>query len=278
MNESVEKVRATVVSINDTILCERCGAEGERSKNDAHLCADCEDFENRRVAQFKNKANEGWMERAKDAGLDVWVQQPGETQWEYTIWQAYMASYPGKPVAWSELARSLKTSSSVVTRVSKRWDFVVRMQAWIREVERETVKRRREEAKALGDKHMKMADKLTDKLQSAIDYLNPQSMKPNEVVTLAKFVTSLQVETNDRLAGVEESLVESQLEAAGGAGLGHKATASKTKHDDLGDVLGILISAGALGDLTKAGVKETTTTTKEVVLMGDDDKVVDADE
>ena len=242
------------------IKCPKCGQEKPRARKSPHMCVDCEKAENSRITYYF-RHQEGWMEAAKEAGLELWEQQPGETQWEFTVWQAYRDSYPGKRATYMDVARQLGTTYNVVNKIAQRWNFPVRMQNWIKECDKITVAQRRQEILDMNKEHIEMAARLRAKLSSAIDQIEPSMVKPSEIASLAKLATDL--ERKARLDTMEqEELRRSEATEVENPEL----KKSPTKQSDLSEVVGILLKAGALGDITTIGVKETKTTQ---VVVGD---------
>lgn len=112
-----------------------------------------------------------------------------------------------------------------------------------------------------------MATTLRDKLKKAIETIDPVALKPGEIASLAKLATEMERKARiDTIA--QEEARQPLLVDTGNPEL----KKNETKKDDLQEVMSILIKAGALGDLSAVGVRETTT--KEVVLKGRDDNEV----
>lgn len=244
------------------IKCPRCGQTKQRANKSPHMCVDCEKAENTRITYYRQH-QDNWMDTAKEAGLDVWAQQPGETQWEWTIWQAYRDSYPGKRATYGDIARQLNTTYNVVQKVAQRWSFPVRMQAWITECDKITMMQRRQEVLDMNKDHVDMAARLRAKLSAAIDAIDPLSLKPGELSSLAKMATDL--ERKARLDTIsQEEIRRGMLVDTENPDL----KKSPTKTNDLSEVVGILLKAGALGNITTIGVKETKTTQ---VVVGDNE-------
>lgn len=248
----------------ELIQCPKCGQAKPADQRDRHMCVDCARAENNRYSHLR--MNQGdWMAISKDAGIDVWLQQPGETQWEYTVWCAYRDAYPGKKPSYGDVAKQLGTTVGVVRKIAQRWTFQARMQAWIVECDRITMEQRRAEILQMNAEHVSMAQRLRDKISVAIDSVVPETLKPSEISTLMKIATDL--ERKARLDTVEQdekfrgALVDTE-----NPNIKH----SPTKQDDLGEVVKILLNAGALGSVTQIGVRETTTTTREVVAKDGD--------
>lgn len=242
-----------------TIKCPRCGQEKVADARDRHICVDCAKAENSRYAYIRQHQGD-WMEVAKDAGIDVWLQQPGETQWEYTVWCAFRDSYPGKKPSYSSVAEQLGTTRGVVGKIAQRWTFQARMQVWMAECDRITMEQRRAEILHMNAEHISMARRLRDKISTAIDLVDPATLKPSELSSLMRMATDL-----ERKAQLDQEIQE---EKQMGVHVDNpEAKRSPTKQSDLGEVVKILLSAGALGSVTQIGVRETTT--REVVAMDD---------
>ncbi len=247
----------------DTILCPRCGQSKPAHHTDKHLCVDCVKAENNRVTYYRQHQSD-WVENAKANGLDLWLKQPEETQWEYTVWTAYRDSYPGKKPSYADVARQLDTTYSAVIKIAQRWTFQLRMQVWIKQCDDITMLQRRQEILEMNKDHVDMAKKLRGKLSVAIDFIEPATLKPGEIASLAKMASDMERKARvDTIAQEElrkEVLVDSDNPAL-------KKT--PTKQDDLSEVLSILLKSGAMGNLD-IGVRQTVTT--EVVARGGQDE------
>lgn len=238
------------------MICPRCGLEKEPDTRNPHICVDCAKVENSRYS-LQRRGNEGWMDLAAQEGIDVWLRQPNETQWEYTVWQAYRDAYPGKKPTYMGVAEQLNTTYGAVKAIAMRWDFTARLQAWITECDRITMAQRRQEILDMNKEHVDMAARLRAKLSKAIDLLDPTTLEPKDINSL--FKTAAELERKARTDSVDQDalLRELQVDQENPA-----LKKSPTKTDDLGEVVKILMSAGALGDITHIGVRET----REVVL------------
>lgn len=241
------------------VKCAHCGFEKPADSRDRHLCVDCAKAENSRYSYLR--AHQGdWMAAAADADVPVWLQQPGETSWEYTVWVAYRDSYPGKKPSYSDVAQQLGTTINVVKKVAQRWSFQPRMQAWITECDRITLAQRRDEILSMNAAHISMAQRLRDKLSAAIERINPAELKPSDIASLARL--SAELERKARVDTIAQDELRTDL---------LKDTEnpnikkSPTKQSDLSEVVGILLNAGALGNITQIGVRET----KELVVQTD---------
>ena len=255
-NEEVENTELV-----EMIECPKCGQTKPAHSTNRHLCVDCVKAENNRYSHIR-RHNEDWMNVAKECGLDPWAQQPGETQWEYTVWVAYRDSYPGKKPTYSDVAKQLNTTYEAVRKVAQRWSFPVRMQAWMVECDRLTLAQRRQEVLDMNKDHVDMAARLRSKLSEAIDNIDPLALKPGEIVSLAR--TAAEMERKARVDTIAQEEMRRELLTDTENPELKKAP---TKQSDLSEVVGILLKAGALGDITQIGVRQTQTT--EVVVKDD---------
>lgn len=248
----------------ELITCAKCGQQKPADARDKHLCTDCVKAENNRYSYLRMHQGD-WMAEAKDAGIDPWLQQPGETQWEYTVWVAYRDSYPGKKPTISDVAKQLTTTYNVVKKIAQRWSFPMRMQAWMAECDRLTLAQRRQEILDMNATHISMAQKLRQKLDLAIDCIDPASLKASDLNSLMKTMAEL-----ERKARVDEIAVDELrtdlLKDVDNPNL--KKT--QVQQNDLKEVVDILLNAGALGSITQIGVKTTETKTTEVVAIDSD--------
>lgn len=244
----------------EMVLCRQCGQTKEPSRSTPGLCLDCEKAYNARYSYMRRK-NEGWMDVAKASGLELWERQPGETQLEWTIWQAYRDSYPGAKPSYRKTAEIAGSTYEFVKSVASRWNFQMRMQAWIAECDRITVSQRRQEVLDMNKAHITMAAKLRAKIDTAIDGLVPEMLSPKEINSLLKTMADL-----ERRAQMDSMSIESMAAGDFVDNDNPELKKSPTKQSDISEVLGILLSAGALGDITHIGVRKTETTE---VVVGD---------
>lgn len=234
------------------VECPRCGQTKPRHHIDQHLCVDCAKAENNRIMYYRQH-QDNWMDVAKEAGLDVWQQQPGETQWEFTVWTAYRDSYPGKRANYADIARQLGTTYNVVKKIAQRWSFPVRMQAWMQECDRITLMQRRQEILDMNKEHVDMAARMREKLSKAIDAIDPSTIKPSEIASLARLASDLERKARVDTINQEEIRRGMMVDTEN-----PELKKSPTKSNDLNEVLGILLKAGALGDVSAIGVRQTT--------------------
>ena len=248
MNEIVEMIK-----------CTQCNQMKPASRHTPGWCEDCEKAYNNRMSYLRSE-NSSWMDVAKDSDLELYERQPGETQLEWSIWQAYRDSYPGAKPSYKAVAERVGTTYAFVKQTARRWDFAVRMEAWIAECDRITIAQRRQEVLDMNKDHVDMARRLRAKLSQAIDSIDPYELKPGELNNLLK--TAAELEKKARLDDIEQE----KLLRAGAVTPDENPDlkVSETKKDDLGEVVSILLAAGALGDVTHIGVRKTTE-----VLVGD---------
>ena len=244
------------------ITCRRCGMQKDPSSRDKHLCVECAKAENSRVTYYRQHQAD-WVAAAKEQGIDLWLQQPGETQWEYTVWVKYRDSYPGKKPSYRGVAEELGTTYNVVSKIATRWSFPMRMQAWMVECDRITMLQRRDEILNMNKEHVDMAATLREKLRTSIEAIDPQALKPSEIASLAKLATEMERKARIDTVAQEEARQPLLLDTGN-----PNLKKNETKKDDLKEVMDILLKAGALGDITHIGVRHTKTT--EVALVDKD--------
>lgn len=242
------------------VKCSRCGQIKPADHRNPHMCVDCAKAENSRYSYLRSHQGD-WMAAAEDAGIPVWLQQPGETQLEYTIWTAYRDSYPGRKPSYRDVAAQLNTTYNVVNKVAQRWSFQARMQAWITECDRLTLEQRHREILDMNAAHISLAQKLRDKLATAVDSIDPYSLKPSDITSLAKLSAEL-----ERKARIDDIAQDEMRVALLKDTENPEIKKSPTKQSDLSDVISILLNAGVLGNITQIGVRKT----EEIVVKGDE--------
>ena len=248
----------------ELIVCRQCGQTKPASTRTPNWCVDCERAYNNRYSYIRNH-NSDWMEVAKDSGLELYERQPGETQLEWSIWQVYRDSYPGAKPSYRGVAEKVGSTYDFVRKTAARWSFQIRMQAWITDCDRITMSQRRQEVLDMNKDHIDMAAKLRGKLMTAIDGIRPEELKPGEINSLMKTMAEL-----ERKARVDNmSLVSTQSDGFVDAD-NPELKKSPTKTNDLSEVVSILLNAGALGDITQIGVRQTETKVTEIVAKTDD--------
>lgn len=245
----------------EIITCRQCGQQKAASPRTPHWCVDCEKAYNNRYS-FMRSQNADWMEVAKENGIELFERQPGETQLEWTIWQAYRDCYPGAKPSYKGVAEKAGTTYDFVKKTAVRWNFQIRMQAWITECDRMTMAQRRQEVLDMNADHIAMANKLRAKMHVAIDNIDPLSLKPGEVGSLMKTMAELERKAHTDTMAIEAMRADGFVDADN-----PELKKSPTKQADLSEVLSILLKAGALGDV---GIRQTETKVTEVVVKGDD--------
>ena len=103
--------------------CPKCGrSHVPLHVKDGRLCVDCVKAYDTRIARLRN-TNADWVAIAEENDLPLYLKQPQETQWEYTIWLAYRDSYPGKKPTYRYVAEQLNCSVGAVKKVGARGIF-----------------------------------------------------------------------------------------------------------------------------------------------------------
>lgn len=237
--------------------CRRCGRDDViMHHSDVHLCIECVKAFNNRVSYYRQ--NVDVVAQARAAGLKLWVQQPGETQWEYTVWCTYRDSYPGKKPSYKSVSEQLLCSSEAVKKIALRWHFQARMQAWMKHCEDETLLQRKTEILEMNKAHIDIASKLREKLLKAIEIMEPSTIKPSEISSLAKTMADLErkamIDSEAQEVLRNELLVDTD---------NPNLKKHQTSQNDLAEVVQILLKSGALGSITTVTAKEVT---REVTL------------
>ena len=112
---------------------------------------------------------------------------------------------------------------------------------------------------------MLMSRKLREKLNTAIDLVEPAALKPSDIVALAKLAADMERKAQTDTMAQEDM----QRELARGTE-NPELKKSPTKQSDLGEVVQILLQAGALGSVTQIGVRET----REVVVADNSGQMI----
>ena len=248
-NESVDIVRL--------INCKRCGNLKPAYKDHNHICEDCAKAENSRVS-FYRQHNVDWLDVAKEADLQLWERQPGETDREYQVWLAYRDAYPSVRPSYRTVAEQLCTTINVVKKVGQRWDFQVRMQAWAKHVDDLTLQQRQKEIVDMNKTHIDMATKLQEKLKTAIEGLRPELLEPKDITAMFKLVTEI-----ERKARMDDpQLYKPQVTEENNPELREV----QTSKGDIGQIVGILQQAGLIPKVGSVGIE----TTKRVIIKADE--------
>jgi len=258
--------------------CKRCGQplDGVRSNANRDYCRDCA-----AAARAEAKKDEpgAWLQLAREQGIPVWEQQPGESNEEYEMWVAYRDLWPGVRPTVARVAAALQRRTQTVQRVCDKWTWAARLQGWIREVTAERQAEIRQAKRAMVEEHISMGETLRRKAAEAIEYFDPADVTPSELVSLLKEVQRLETTSRDMLDDVERATaadVEAwqpvdapaglfvDTPALGGSSLelpGAQPQQSMSQKDML-EVVDILAKSGYL---KMVGVQQT------VMVVGDDD-------
>lgn len=246
------------------VHCRRCGRDAAAHEIHTHLCDECVKAEDNRV-QFYRQHNFNWMDVAKEADINLWERQPAETDREWQIWLCFRDAWPAVKPSYRLVAETVGTTINVVRKIGQRWNFVARMQAWAKNCDDLTMAQRQNEILDMNKTHISMASVLRDKLNTAINLINPNSLEPKDIQGLFKLSVDI-----ERKARLDEVIV---VNAPKFDDENPALKKSPTATNDLSEILQILGKAGVLqpGAL---GIRQTqtTTTTTEVVAKAVDDE------
>ena len=109
--------------------------------------------------------------------------------------------------------------------------------------------------------HVEMAAEIRKKLKVAINSIEPVGMKPTDITSLARLANEM--ERKARIDTIAQDEMRKQLLTDNE---GPDLKKAPTKQSDLGEVVNILMKAGALGDIAQLGVRQVETKTTEVVV------------
>lgn len=239
-------VQAQYVGL-DNWKCKKCGTHLNRSSGNPDLCGACYKLQVSSSA-LQRRSNANWTDIAAECGLALHERQPEETDIEWLIWDRYRAHYPMKLPTWSELAAECNVSVATVMKASQRWSFKVRMQAWARYTDDGLSESRIAAIHEMNERQTTMALTLQNKLQQAINNLDPLLLKPSEITSLMKAATELE-------RRIKEATPEKVEGTMADTSVKQKAL---TKAEDIGEVVDILTKTGMLPHAL--AVEQTTTT------------------
>lgn len=222
---------------------------------------------NEQASQTYKKYNSEWIAIAQEADIPLYERQPTESDREWFIWLKYRDMYPSQKPSYRIVAKLMTTEympvkAEAIRAVGVKWDFPVRMQAWVRYCDALTSKQRKEEIVDMNQRHIDMARLLNEKLYEKIQNLDVAHIDIKDLKNLMYIATELERKARVDIALVEEALNE---EKAGAVDIKNKAkeNTDMTKKEDLKEIINILSNAGVLGN--KIGIKQTT----EVIAIDD---------
>lgn len=237
----------TYVGALDGWMCEKCESTMDKSVADERYCNNCYKTEAKNTAMAKS-VNAHWMEQSELVGLELFERQPEENDTEWLIWTTYRQHYPMRMPTWSELANECGVAVSTVIRAAQRWSFATRLQSWARFTDSDMMENRIAAIKEMNERQLDMAQRLQVKLSEAIDFVDPTSLRPNELVSLLKAATDLDRRITMALPEkVEGTIVQTQ-----------DKDVVATKPEDMSQIIQILQTTGIL-DSKSIGIEQTTT-------------------
>ena len=110
---------------------------------------------------------------------------------------------------------------------------------------------------------LEQAQILRAKVTEALTYLDPATLKPNEIANLMKLAN----EQERRIVEAEQLKVEGQILSSADA----SAESKKTDANAVGEILSIMANAGALGAKILGVEKKTVTTERAVIVKSEED-------
>lgn len=233
--------------------CKACGLE-KVAVDKSGLCKDCVKTNKAREKSLA-KQNYNWIEVAKENEINLWDRQPGETDREYAAWMLYRDMYPAAKPTYSAVAQTLGVERGAITTIGTKWSFQARIQAWAKNVDELLMKNRQKDIVDMNKRHIDLAAKINEKLETAVDNIDPYNMKPGELATLMKMSTEMERKARTDAVEVAAPNVSDDVNP--------NLKKSVTKTEDIAEIAKILMSTGIINPST-LGIKQTTTT--EVVV------------
>lgn len=237
--------------------CSSCGNENNASPDMPHLCVKCAREEKNKYC-IEKKINKDWMEEAKENGIELFERQPDETVNEWRIWEKYRSYYPLKLPTWAELSDKLGMAPGTVVKAAQKWNYKARILDWARYCDAGSQEERVVAVRILNTQQLNTSNRMMELVNDALDLMSPGSMRPAEVVSMAKLAGEMQLRATQH---IEEKVAQ--------PGMIDRVAASQqtTKVEDVNEILEILGKAGALGGKT-LGIEHTT----RVIVKGGDDE------
>lgn len=226
--------------------CSKCGANDEISE-DPKLCKLCFIEQKNKTALAKN-TNADWMELAKTLGLEVFERQPEEGDIEWRIWEKYRSYYPLKLPTYSELAAATGHAVATVVKAAQKWSYKIRLLEWARYTDADIQTQRVAAIREMNQKQLGISKTMVDKLRTAVNNIDPLTLRPNEIINLFKVSVEMERKITEY---VEPTVVQSAIadKSAPAQGL--------TKVEDIDEIVEILKRAGALQG-KNIGIETTT--------------------
>ena len=260
--------------------CKKCGktfdVDCARSNANRDYCRDCAPAA-RAAAALEKRDNKDWIAVAREQGIPLWEQQPGESNDEYELWLVYRDLWPDQRPTVTRVGQAVGTPAATVSRAHQRWTWGARLQAWIREVTAErTAEMRRAKQKMVED-HIALGKVMREKMAIAVESLDPYDVTPSELVSLLKEMQRLETTSRDMLDDVERAVaadVDGYTPVDAPVGLfvdggsdalalpGESPSGASMSQRDMLEVVDILAKSGYL---KQVGVQQTV-----VVNVGDE--------
>ena len=187
--------------------CKSCGKtfdiEVKRSNANREYCADCAPAA-RKEARLAKRDND-WIEQAREQGIPLWEQQPGESNEEYELWTTYRDLWPDERPTVTKVSRLSAVGVGTVQRAYNTWTWAARLQSWIREVTAEQTASLRRAKREMVEDHVAMGKLMREKAMQAIDGFDPYDVTPNELVAILKETQRLESSGREMLDEIDRA-------------------------------------------------------------------------
>lgn len=253
----------TLVETNsDVFKCPRCSRTSAPQAKGKPICTECVALENSKNRK-EVAENKDWIAAAKECGIPLWELQPHENETEYRVWQSYRDLYPGQKPTFAEASRRSGVAYSHVKSIAGKWNFQIRMQAWIAHMDSKFRAQKEKEMIEMQESYSEISRVGREKVAQAMQNISPYEMSVKDLVSLLKTVNEIEEKALLKTGDAQATLADMSKGDADNANL------KKVDHSqkDMAEIINVLSAAGVLDDKSKIGIKKTETT--EVVVVDD---------
>ncbi len=133
----------------------------------------------------------------------LWEQQPGESAKAFEAFAAYRDMGTSRSTA--KVAQKLSKSKTLIDRWSGTWNWVERVRAYDRELDKQAHARAVQDVRQMTDRHIRIAMQLQRKALEALDQLDINKLSPK--MQLAFLTKATEIERLNRLsaAGMDDN-------------------------------------------------------------------------
>ena len=138
------------------------------------------------------------------ASQKPWERMEGEGSKAFEAFRVYRDMGPERTI--TAVGRQLSKSRNLIDRWKDRWNWAERVRAYDNDLERAAHQEAVKSVREMRKRHIGMAAQIQHKGMLALQSLNPNSMKPNELIAFIREATKLEREArNDIVDGYEKT-------------------------------------------------------------------------